>query len=89
MGSRVVWIPAHRVLKLSPGEASELGLVTLPSTLAEAVEQLRSDTVLRSALGPTPDGDYIDYFADVKRAEFQAYHAQISPWEIDRYLSLV
>jgi glutamine synthetase len=80
---------AADLLRLSPAEASKLGLVTLPSTLAEAVERLQGDTVLRSALGQTPDGDYIDYFVDVKRAEFQAYHAQISPWEIDHYLSLV
>ena len=29
------------------------------------------------------------YFADVKRAEFRAVSDQVSPAEIDRYLTLV
>ena len=35
-----------------------------------------------------PDGDYVDYFIDVKRAEFRRYHSMVSSWEIDNYLSL-
>jgi glutamine synthetase len=34
-------------------------------------------------------GDFIDYYADVKHAEFDAYHAAVSGWEIDRYLTLM
>jgi glutamine synthetase len=45
--------------------------------------------VLRSALGKTPDGEYIDYFAAVKRAEFFEFHSQVTPWEVERYLTLV
>jgi glutamine synthetase len=76
------------LLSMTPGQAADLGLRALPSTLAEAIGCLAGDDVLRAALGPTPGGDYIDYFIDVKRAEFRAYHAAISPWEIERYLSL-
>jgi len=68
--------------------ATALGLAKLPGTLLEALDNLERDTVLRDALGKTPDGDYVDYFVEVKRAEFHAYHAQVSRWEIDSYLSL-
>ena len=40
------------------------------------------------ALGKTPDGDYVDYFAKVKREEFLAWHAVVSDWEVERYLTL-
>ncbi len=68
--------------------AAALGLAKLPGTLLEALDNLERDTVLREALGKTPDGDYVDYFVEVKRAEFHAYHAEVSPWEIESYLSL-
>jgi glutamine synthetase len=44
--------------------------------------------VLREALGKTPDGDYIDYYAQVKREEFHAWHSVVSDWEVERYLTL-
>ena len=34
-----------------------------------------ADDVLRDALGKTPDGDYVDYYAQVKREEFRAWHS--------------
>ena len=47
-----------------------------------------ADDVLREALGKTPDGDYIDYYAKVKREEFRAWHSVVSDWEVERYLTL-
>ncbi len=35
-----------------------------------------------------PDGDYIDYYIQVKRSEWQAAPEQITQWELDRYLQL-
>jgi glutamine synthetase len=48
-----------------------------------------TDDVLREALGKTPDGDYIDYYAQVKRDEFRAWHSVVSDWEVERYLTLL
>ena len=45
--------------------------------------------MLRQALGKTRDGDYVDYFIEVKQREWQASHEQITQWELDRYLSVV
>ena len=44
--------------------------------------------MLREALGRTSKGAYLDYFCDVKEREWNAYHDQVSPWEVERYLSL-
>ena len=64
------------------------GIRALPPTLLHAVEELVADDVLREALGKTPDGDYIDYYAQIKRDEFRAWHSVVSDWEVERYLTL-
>jgi glutamine synthetase len=74
---------------LSVAEVAERGITHLPKTLDRAVEELVKDPVLRAGLGSLPDGtDFIDYFAQVKQAEFDTYHSTVSQWEIDRYLTL-
>lgn len=87
--------------KLDPGEPNTDNLYTLdpqliaerrikamPPTLLHAADNLANDEVLRKALGKVPGGDYIDYYADVKRQEFMAWHSGVSNWETDRYLTL-
>ncbi|HXV93020.1 MAG TPA: type III glutamate--ammonia ligase [Pseudonocardia sp.] len=74
---------------LSAEEVARRGIVHLPKTLDRAIDELVADDVLRTALGRVPGGDFIDYYAGVKRAEFDAYHATVSEWEIDRYLTLM
>jgi glutamine synthetase len=73
---------------LSPEEIAARGIKALPPTLLHAADALVTDDVLRAALGKTPHGDYIDYFAKIKREEFQAWHSTVTDWEIERYLTL-
>ncbi len=73
---------------LSPDEVKALGIHAMPPTLLHAMDELVADPVMRDALGKTPDGDYVDYFAKIKREEFQAWHSQVSDWEVERYLTL-
>jgi glutamine synthetase len=86
--------------KLDPGEANsenlyaipyeELrsrGLETLPGNLLDATEELEGDEVLRKAFGRGRDEDYLDYFIRVKRDEWNRYHEQVTPWEIQEYLT--
>ena len=58
----------------------------MPMTLWHAVDHLESDDVLREGLGKTPEGDYVDYFVATKRAEVRASQADVTPWELERYL---
>ena len=74
--------------ELSSEEIAHRGIRSLPPTLLHAVEELTGDDVLRQAFGKTPNGDYIDYYASVKRREFLSWHAAVTGSEIDRYLTL-
>jgi glutamine synthetase len=73
---------------LAPELVAARGIRSLPPTLLHAADELVADDVLREALGKTPDGDYIDYYARVKREEFRAWHSVVSDWETERYLTL-
>ncbi len=73
---------------LDPAQREAQGIALLPANLLDATRELERDDVLRKALGSTRDGDYVDYFIDVKRREWQAAHEQITQWELDRYLQL-
>ena len=73
---------------LDPGEpidglASTLGAQVLPRTLAEALDALEMDTVLRDGLGE----EALCELVAVKRAEWAAYMDAVSAWEVDTYLS--
>lgn len=57
-----------------------------PATLLGAVEAFESDAVVNGVLDVAGAG-VADYFANLKREEFYAYHAAVSDWEIDRYLT--
>jgi glutamine synthetase len=74
--------------ELSAEERAAAGIETLPANLLDATRELEKCTVLRDALGKTRDGDYLDYYIEVKRREVQAAHEQITQWELDRYLQL-
>jgi glutamine synthetase len=60
----------------------EQGINTLPGTLAEALEELAADEVLKDALGDP----ITETFMRAKWAEWEAYRIQVTPWELERYL---
>jgi glutamine synthetase len=60
------------------------GIQTLPQSLPEAIDELERDEVVCAALGPIADE-----FIALKRGEWSDYHAQVSAWEIDRYLTML
>lgn len=74
-----------------PGEPGLPGRPTtgsaLPPTLLHAVDALRADSTLVSALGA--DGAVAEYYADVKQDEFFRWHNTVTPWEVDQYLTAV
>jgi glutamine synthetase len=61
----------------------------MPTTLWHALDHLEADPVLREGLGKTSEGDYVDYYVSTKRDEFQSAHREVTPWELDRYLSAI
>ncbi|MGI9606219.1 MAG: type III glutamate--ammonia ligase [Acidimicrobiales bacterium] len=73
---------------MDPAEVKARGIEVLPPTLLHAADNLAGNDLLRAALGTTRSGPYSEYFADTKRAEFMAHHAEVTPGEIDQYLTL-
>jgi glutamine synthetase len=78
---------ADNMYELSLEDLRHLGIEVLPGNLLDATRELERDEVLREALGRAADEDYVDYFIRVKRDEWARYHEQVTPWEIDEYLT--
>ena len=70
------------IYHLTPEERRELGIVSLPETLGEAIDELSRSEVARKALGPHIFGHYIE----LKRKEWDEYRVQVTDWEMKKYL---
>ena len=70
----------------TPGGDNGTKREALPLTLLHAVEALESDHALTAMLDVAGEG-VAEYFAQLKRDEFFHWHSQVSPWEIDTYLT--
>jgi glutamine synthetase len=68
---------------LTPDERRERGIVALPETLGEAIDELSRSDLMRKALGP----HIFDRYVELKRKEWDEYRVQLSQWELDRYLA--
>lgn len=69
----------------TPERLIETGVQQLPSSLEAALTSLEADTVIQEALG-----DHLyDRFLEAKRAEWNEYAMQVTPWELERYLPTV
>jgi glutamine synthetase len=70
---------------LTPEDRVERGIVSLPETLGEAIDEFSHSDLMRRAFG-----DHIfDAYVKLKRAEWDDYRVQLTQWEHDRYLSVL
>ena len=74
--------------EVTADDRDRLGIEVLPANLLDATRELEKDDVLRAALGRAVDEDYVDYYIRVKRREWASYHEQVTPWEVNQYLTL-
>jgi glutamine synthetase len=70
---------------LTPEQRRERGIVSLPETLGEAIDELADSELARKALGP----HIFDRYVELKRGEWDDYRVQLSQWELDKYLSVL
>jgi glutamine synthetase len=70
---------------LTADERARLGVEQLPETLGEAIEELAGSELVLKALGEHIFTRYVD----LKRAEWDEYRVEVSPWELNRYLSIL
>ena len=67
---------------LTRSEQQELGIDRLPTSLSEALDEMEESSLVREALG-----DHIfEWFLRNKRAEWNEYQQQVTPFELERYL---
>lgn len=68
----------------SLAEIREQGIRLLPQSLSEALSELRADSVVQAGLG-----EIAPEFLAFKDREWALYDRQVTPWEIDTYLTLL
>jgi glutamine synthetase len=73
---------AANLYELSPEELLADKIESLPSSLAEAVEEMERSELVADTLGE----HVFEWFIRNKRDEWAGYKAQVSQWELDRYL---
>jgi len=70
------------VYKLTYEERKERGIVSLPESLSEALEEIENSQLVREALGETLYENYLEE----KHREWDLYRTQVTPWEVERYI---
>jgi glutamine synthetase len=70
---------------LTAEQRRERGIVSLPETLGEAIDELAQSELARKALGP----HIFDRYVELKRKEWDEYRVQLTKWELDRYLAVL
>nr|NIM04316.1 glutamine synthetase [Armatimonadota bacterium]NIM75221.1 glutamine synthetase [Armatimonadota bacterium]NIN04862.1 glutamine synthetase [Armatimonadota bacterium]NIO95797.1 glutamine synthetase [Armatimonadota bacterium] len=78
--------PVERnVYEMSAEERKELGIESLPDSLEEAIRLTENSDLVRRALG-----DHVfNAFIENKKIEWDTYRAQVTNYEIDRYLPIL
>ena len=59
------------------------GIIALPESLGEAIDELSGSDLMRRALGEHIFPRYIE----LKRKEWDEYRVQVTQWEKDKYLA--
>ncbi|MET3699596.1 L-glutamine synthetase [Bacillus oleivorans] len=74
----------RNIYVMTKQERVEAGIIDLPATLYHALENLKSDEIITSALG-----DHIlDHFIEAKEIEWDMFRTQVHPWEREQYMQM-
>lgn len=73
------------VWSLSEAERRAMGIEPLPQSLGEAISVMERSELVAETLGE----HVFDFFLRNKRAEWEEYRAQVTPFELDRYLPVL
>jgi glutamine synthetase len=65
-------------------DLKEKNIATLPATLAEALEAMKADPLVKETLGTHTFEKYIE----AKQAEWDEFRLYVSQWELDKYLEV-
>lgn len=73
------------IFKLSEEEKKELGIISLPGSLIEAVEIAEKSELVREALGDHTFNNFITS----KKVEWNDYRTKVHPYELEKYLPVL
>jgi glutamine synthetase len=73
------------VYEFDAKEREKHGIDTLPGSLGEALEELKTSKIAEAALGLHAYQQYIRN----KTAEWDSYRMAVTDWEVDRYLEIL
>jgi glutamine synthetase len=73
------------VWALTASERRALGIAPLPGSLSDAIKALEASELMAGTLGE----HVFDFFLRNKRAEWEAYRHQVTPFELARYLPVL
>ncbi|AGK53149.1 type I glutamate--ammonia ligase [Bacillus sp. 1NLA3E] len=74
----------RNIYVMSKEERVEAGIADLPATLALALENLKADEVITSALGE----HILEHFVEAKEIEWDMFRTQVHQWERDQYMTM-
>ncbi len=70
------------IYKLTEDDRKNCNIGQLPASLAEALDAMEADPLVRTVLG-----DHVmDRYVSAKRKEWDDYRVSVSKWELDQYL---
>jgi glutamine synthetase len=72
----------RNIYVMNKEERVEAGINDLPATLAQALDNLKSDEVIMNALGE----HIAEHFIEAKEIEWDMFRTQVHPWEREQYL---
>ncbi|CAN5801163.1 type I glutamate--ammonia ligase [soil metagenome] len=73
------------IFEMSAAQRRAAGIVSLPGNLDEALREMEASELIAETLGE----HVFDFFLRNKRVEWDAYRAQVTPYELQRYLPML
>jgi glutamine synthetase len=73
----------QNIYEMSDEERTNAGIDTLPSNLKEAIDALKSDSVICDALGEHS----LSHFILAKESEWNAFSTMVHPWEREQFIN--
>lgn len=73
----------RNIYVMNEAERLEEGIISLPATLKEAIENLKNDEIVSGALGE----HILDRFVEAKEIEWDMFRTAVHPWEREQYMN--
>ncbi|HDX9589237.1 TPA: type I glutamate--ammonia ligase [Bacillus pseudomycoides] len=74
----------RNIYVMTPEEREKAGIIDLPATLAQALNELKSNEIICGALGE----HLLEHFIEAKEIEWDMFRTQVHQWERDQYMTL-